>query len=224
MSRRLCMPQTPRATIFQFMSRYSRPRARRMKVYALTGGIAAGKSEVSRRFIELGVPVIDADRVAHSVIETGGAAEQGVLEAFGREILTCGKIDRQKLGALVFGDPEALQRLNALVHPAVGVEIAQRTARYAEDGSDIIIVEAALHAENGKLGPGLEALILVACPRETRMQRLTAQRGMTEEEARRRIDAQTPPEQKKVLARWVLENNGTLDQLRRQVDEIAKEL
>lgn len=195
-----------------------------MNVYGLTGGIASGKSEVSRRFQDLGIPVIDADSVAHSVIEPGGAVEAEVIDAFGSEILSCGRIDREKLGAIVFRDPASLKQLNGIVHPAVGVEIARLTAQYADEGHKAIIVEAALHAENGKLGPGLEALILVECPPDIRVQRMTEKRGMSEEEARRRIEAQTPPESKRALARWTIENEGDLDVLYARVDEVAKEL
>lgn len=195
-----------------------------MKVYGLTGGIAAGKTEASRRFAERGVPVIGADEVAHAVIAPGGIAEQAVITAFGDAILTCGKIDREKLGAIVFDDPDALQRLNTLVHPAVGEEIAKRTAEFAQEGHEAVIIEAALHAENGKLAPGMEALILVDCPREERVRRLLERRGMTLEEANQRIDAQTPPEKKRSAAKWVIENRGDIEELHRQVDEIAKAL
>lgn len=195
-----------------------------MKVYGLTGGIAAGKSEASRRFIELGLPVIDADRVGHQVLEPGGEAEQGVIEEFGEGILTGGRIDREKLGAIVFGDSAALKKLNQLVHPAVGRAIASRTAKFAEEGHDAIIIEAALHAENGKVGDHLDALIVVDCPRAERIRRLIADRSMTEDEAIRRIESQTPPEVKLSLARWVILNSGDIDELRDQVDRIAKEL
>ncbi len=195
-----------------------------MKIYALTGGIAAGKSEASRRFEELGIPVIDSDRVAHETLEPGGAAEKQVIEQFGEEILTEGRIDREKLGAIVFADPAALKRLNALVHPAVSREIASRTAKLAEEAHEAIIIEAALHAEDGRLREGMAGLLVVHCPREERIRRLMAGRGMTEEEAVRRIEAQTPPETKLRLARWVIMNEGDIAHLHDQVDEIAKEL
>ncbi len=195
-----------------------------MKIYALTGGIAAGKSEASRRFEELGVPVIDSDRVGHETIEPGGVAEKQVIEEFGEGILTEGRIDREKLGAIVFADRAALKRLNALVHPAVGRETASRMAKLAEEGHEAVIIEAALHAEGGKLRDGMAGLIVVHCPREERIRRLMADRGMTEEEAVRRIEAQTPPEAKLRLARWVIMNEGDIEHLQDQVDEIAKEL
>lgn len=195
-----------------------------MNIYGLTGGIAAGKSEASRRFVELGVPVVDADTIAHAVIEPGGIAEQPVLDAFGGGILTCGKIDREKLGAIIFDDPEARKRLNSLVHPAVGREFAARTAAYAQEGRKAVIYDAALLAEDGKLREGFAGLMLVICDRSERLRRLVELRGMSEDEANKRIDAQTPPEKKIPLARWVIDNSGLLEDLHRQVDAIVKEL
>ncbi len=195
-----------------------------MKVYGLTGGIASGKSEVSRHFTDLGVPVIDADEIAHSVIEPGGAAEQGVLAAFGRGILTCDRIDREKLGAIVFDDREARHRLNGLVHPAVGREFLARTEAYGQDGHEAVVYDAALLAEDGTLRDGFAGLMVVICGRTERLRRLVELRGMNEEDAAKRIDAQTPPEKKIPLAKWVIDNSGSLDELHRQVEGIAKEL
>jgi len=195
-----------------------------MKIYGLTGGIAAGKSEASRRFEERGVPVIDADGLGHVTLAPGGRAEQAVIEAFGEEILTDGRIDREKLGGIVFGDAEALSRLNGLVHPAVGEEMAARTQALEQEGHAAIIVEAALHAEDGTLRPGMDALILVECPRDERVRRLMEDRAMTESEAVRRIESQTPPEKKRELARWVIMNDQDVEHLRQQVDAIVEEL
>ena len=194
-----------------------------MKIYALTGGIAAGKSEASRRFEELGIPVVDADTIAHQVMEPGGRAYNAVVAHFGDQILTDGRIDRGKLGPLVFDDPEELARLNSMVHPAVQLEIAQRLADVSGE-TEVAIVDAALHAENGQLGPGMEGLILVHAPEETRLRRLVERRGIDEEEARKRIAAQTAPERKMHLATWIVENTGTIEDLHAQIDAIAREI
>ena len=195
-----------------------------MKVYALTGGIAAGKSEASKRFKERGIPVIDADTVAHEVIAPGGVAEAAVAEAFGENVLTCGKIDREKLGAVVFDDEDARLRLNELVHPAVREEIARRLAELMNQEYSAAIVDAALHAENGELPPGFETLIIVDCPVKERLRRMTENRKMTEKEAMSRISSQTPPEKKIPLARWIIENDRDLAHLHAQVDTIAQEI
>lgn len=195
-----------------------------MKIYALTGGIGSGKSEAARRFAALGIPVIDADRIGHEVIEPGGPAERGVIEAFGTAIVTDGRIDRKKLAARVFGDRQALDRLNALTHPAVLQEIGKRTAEWANAGHRVAIIEAALHAENGTLADWMAGLILVTCPEPIRVERLQRDRGMTPEESRARIASQTPPEKKAPLAKWIIENDGDLAHLQAQVERIAKEL
>lgn len=194
-----------------------------MKVYALTGGIAAGKSEASRKFEELGIPVIDADRIAHAVMEPGGRAYDAVVAHFGETILTDGKIDRTKLGPLVFENPEELARLNAMVHPAVQLEIAQKLAEIAQT-SEVAIVDAALHAENGQLGAGMAGLILVHAPEKERLKRLVEHRGIDAVEARKRIGAQTAPERKIHLADWIIENVGSIEDLHEQVESIAREL
>ena len=195
-----------------------------MKVYALTGGIGAGKSAASKRFVERGIPVIDADLIGHEIIGPGGGAEGAVKAAFGASILSRGKIDREKLGAVVFGDESARQRLNGIVHPAIRAEIGQRLMRLAAKGHRAAIVDAALHAENGELSPGFEALILVDCPADIRRRRLVETRGMSTEEAAARIASQTPPEKKAALAKWIVHNDGTIEDLRAQVDQIADEI
>ncbi len=195
-----------------------------MRIYGLTGGTGSGKSEAGRRFQELGIPVLDADAIGHRLLEPGGGAAGAVVEAFGEDILTDGVIDRDKLGTRVFGDADARQRLNAIIHPAIRMEIAVRCMGLAEQGHELALIDAALIGENGWRDPYLNGLILVTCPRDTRLQRLMKARGLTEEEAARRIAAQTPPEEKIPLADWVIENTGTLETLWARVDEIAQEL
>jgi dephospho-CoA kinase len=195
-----------------------------MRIYALTGGIGSGKSEAARQFEALGVPVIDADKLGHDVIEPGGAAERGVIEAFGEGVLTGGRIDRKKLADRVFGDRDALNRLNSLTHPAVAREVGRRTAELSASGHERAIVEAALHAEDGNLAGWMSGMILVSCPESIRVERLKRSRGMSEADARARIASQTPPERKRPLARWIIENSGDLAHLHDQVAKIAAEL
>ena len=195
-----------------------------MRIYGLTGGIGAGKSEASRRFVDLGIPAIDADSIGHGVLRPGGAAAEAVMEQFGESIMSDGAIDRAKLGEIVFNDREKLAQLNGLVHPAVQLEIASCCAEYAEAGNEAVIIEAALHGEDGKLRGNMDGLILVTCPAETRIRRVMENRGLSEEEGRNRVDSQTPPENKLSLATWVIDNSGTIEELRQQVDAVAKEL
>lgn len=195
-----------------------------MKLYALTGGIGAGKSAASQRFAHHDIPVIDSDALGHIVIQPEGEAYQPVLDRFGEGILVDGQIHRPALGEIVFNDPKALADLNAIVHPAVFNETARRTAEFAQAGHNIIIIEAALHAEDGKLRDGFEGLIVVHCPVNIRIQRLINDRGMSREDAEARIASQTPPENKLPLAKWIIHNDSNLQHLHDQVDAIVEEL
>jgi dephospho-CoA kinase len=195
-----------------------------MKIYGLTGGIGAGKSEASSGFADAGVPVIDADSIAHETLLPGGAVAEAIVKRFGEGVLVDGAIDRAKLGNIVFNDREKLRELNGLVHPAVQLEIASLCAEYAEADKEAVIIETALHGENGKLGESLDGLILVTCPAETRIRRVIENRGLSEAEAKSRVDSQTPPENKLSLANWVIDNSGSVEELERQVDAVAKEL
>ena len=181
----------------------------------LTGNIATGKSEVARMLAELGASVIDADKIAHEVMEPGGPAYEGVVGAFGPEILAAdGTIDRGKLGAIVFRDPHALRRLEAVVHPATITEVDERIAR-AE--TPVVIVEAIKLIEAG-MHRGYDALWVVTAPRPLQITRLVTQRGLTEEQAVLRIDAQAPQEEKAALADLVIVNDGDLEALRAKVE------
>ena len=195
-----------------------------MRVYGLTGGTGSGKSEAAKRFAERGIPVIDADAAGHALIAPGGAAEAGVIRAFGETILTHGRIDREKLAAVVFDAEESRCMLNALIHPAIFAEIGAQCARLAEAGYAAVMIDAALLGEGGAREPWLAGLVLVLASRETRARRLAASRGMAAAEIARRMAAQTPPEHKRSIANWVIENEGGIEDLHRRVDEIAESI
>jgi dephospho-CoA kinase len=195
-----------------------------MELIGLTGGAGSGKSEAAKRLAHHGISVIDADKIGHEVIAPGGAAAEAVQQAFGDSILTDGAIDRDKLGRRVFGDPEALQRLNAIVHPTIIAFIGGRCAKLAEEGQDTIVIEAALIGDNGRRDEWLAGLILVLAPKDQRLDRLIHRRGMDPGEAERRIAIQVDPEQKREMADWVIVNDGTLDQLHQNVDQLVREL
>lgn len=183
-------------------------------IIGLTGGIATGKSTVRRMLERLGAETIDADRIAHAVIEPGGPAYQAVVEAFGPEILRPdGTIDRQKLGAIVFRDREALKRLEALTHPAIGAEINRRLAA---SNAEVVVIEAIKLIESGMHTRG-DALWIVTAPREEQIRRLMRDRGLSRAEAEQRIDAQSPIEPKLPLADVVIRNDGSLEDLWEQV-------
>jgi dephospho-CoA kinase len=184
----------------------------------LTGGIGAGKSEVARRLAELGALVIDSDRLAREVVEpgTGGLAE--VVAAFGTGVLgPDGALDRPALGRRVFGDEAARHRLEAIIHPRVRARSGELVAAAAPDA--VVVNDIPLLVESG-LGNGFDLVVVVAASEQTRLRRLAQARGMTAEEARSRMAAQASDEQRRAAADVVLDNDGSLDDLRAAVDRL----
>ncbi len=183
-------------------------------IIGLTGNIATGKSEVARVLAQLGARVIDADKVAHRVMQPGGPAYRAVVDAIGPEILsTDGTIDRRKLGAIVFRDPAALRRLEAAVHPATIAAIDRLIAQASEPAvvvEAIKLIEAGMHRQ-------YDALWVVTAPRALQISRLQSTRGLTEQEAALRVDAQPPQEEKAALADLVITNDGDLNSLQNKV-------
>ena len=195
-----------------------------MLIVGLTGGTGSGKSTAALRFEAHGIGIVDADRAGHALLEPGGRAEAEVMRHFGPSILTYGIIDRGKLGALVFANAEALGALNGIMKPLIAESIASKCAAFAEAGKAVTMVDAALLGDSGSVEPWLEGLILVACPAEMRARRLVESRGLSEVQAKQRIAAQVDPELKRPLARWVIENIGSLEALHEQADGVAREL
>jgi dephospho-CoA kinase len=195
-----------------------------MKRIGLTGGIASGKSAVAGMLRELGFQVLDADGLAHTLIEPGQPAYQEVLRQFGTHVLQAdGRIDRGKLGAVVFADEEKLARLNAIVHPRVEEEMIRTFVKWERDGvRDVAFVEAALLVEAG-YQKKLDGLIVTWCRPEQQMERLLA-RGMSKAEAERRIAAQMPTKEKLRYATEKIDCSGSMEETRRQVDELAARL
>lgn len=195
---------------------------RRPVLIGLTGNIATGKSAVAQMLADKGALVIDADKVAHRVMEPGGPAYQGVIEAFGPDILTGpgGAIDRRRLGALVFADKAALRRLEAIVHPAV---IADIDRQIAEATQPAIVVEAIKLLETG-MHRRYDALWVVTAPRSVQIERLMRFRGLSKDEAALRVDAQSPQEEKAARADRVFVNDGHLDELQAKVDQAWEHL
>jgi dephospho-CoA kinase len=187
----------------------------------LTGGIATGKTAVVAMLRELGCRVLEADKIAHQMIVPGGPAYDGVVREFGRGILTTEDlVDRQKLGAIVFADPQRLARLNAIVHPPVLEEqMRQLAAIEKADPYAIAVVEAALLIEAG-FDKQLEFVVVTWCTPEQQLSRLTqpvSGRGLTMEQARQRIAAQMPVAEKRLRADAVIDCSGTLEHTRAQV-------
>ncbi|TXS47049.1 dephospho-CoA kinase [Streptomyces sp. OR43] len=188
----------------------------------LTGGIGAGKSEVSRMLAGYGAVLIDADRIAREVVEPGTPGLDAVVGEFGTGVLTPeGTLDRPKLGSIVFSDGERLAALNAIVHPLVGARSAE-LERAAEPGS-VVVHDVPLLTENG-LAPLYDLVIVVDAAPETQLDRLVRLRGMAEQEARARMAAQATREQRRAVADLVIDNDGPIEALEPQVREVWAEL
>lgn len=193
-----------------------------MLTVGLTGGIGAGKSEVSRLLVERGAVLIDADRIAREVVEPGTPGLRAVVDAFGEEILAeDGSLDRPRLGSVVFSDPERLAVLNSIVHPLVGARSRELEEAAAEDA--VVVHDVPLLTENA-LAPLYDLVIVVDASPETQLHRLVGRRGMTEEDARARMAAQATREQRRAIADIVIDNDVPLDELARRVQDVWSEL
>jgi len=192
-------------------------------VIGLTGNIATGKSTVAALLAELGAHVIDADRVAHRAMAPGGPAYQAVLDAFGTDLVRPdGSIDRRRLGQIVFGDPAALARLEAIVHPAVfdlvRAEIERIAANWQGDEPEpVVVIEAIKLLEAGMSVTLCDQVWVVTAPPTQQLRRLVKQRGLSEAEARQRMAVQGAQEEKARRADVVIDNGGSLDEVRAQV-------
>jgi dephospho-CoA kinase len=190
----------------------------------LTGGIASGKSAVAAMLREKGFAVLDADALAHKLIEPGQAAYADVIREFGAAIADAGgRIDRGKLGALVFADRAKLDRLNAIVHPRVRDAMLHQFDEWQRAGTrDAAFVEAALIVEAG-FTKNLDGLVVAWCTPEQQLARLLA-RGLSEAEARRRIAAQLPVAEKLRQATEKIDCSHSIEETRRQVEALAARL
>ncbi|MFJ8543147.1 dephospho-CoA kinase [Streptomyces sp. NPDC093586] len=193
-----------------------------MLTVGLTGGIGAGKSEVSRLLVERGAVLIDADRIAREVVAPGTPGLAAVVEAFGDDVLAGdGGLDRPKLGSIVFNDPEKLAALNAIVHPLVGAR--SRELEQSADEDAVVVHDVPLLTENG-LAPLYDVVIVVDADPATQLDRLVRLRGMTEQDARARMAAQATREQRREIADIVIGNDVPLEELRHRVEEVWAEL
>lgn len=190
----------------------------------LTGGIASGKSAVAAMLREMGFAVLDADSLAHKLIEPGQPAYEEVVQEFGQDVLAPGgRVNRAKLSAIVFNDRARLERLNAIVHPRVAEVVFSQFEVWRRAGvRDAVFVEAALLVESG-IHKKLDGLVVAWCTPEQQLERLIT-RGLSEAEARRRIAAQLPVEEKLLLATEKIDCSGSLEETRRQVEALASKL
>lgn len=192
-----------------------------MPLIALTGGIASGKSTIAGRLAERGAAIVDADRIVRDVQAPGTPVLARIAAEFGDDvILPDGALDRAALGARVFGDPEQLSRLNAIVHPAVRAESLRRFAEAAASDPDrLVVYDVPLLAEARAHDPW-ELVVVAHAPAEVRVGRLVSERGMTEAEARARVASQATDAERLALADVVIDTAGALEDTLRQADEL----
>ncbi|MFJ6567167.1 dephospho-CoA kinase [Streptomyces sp. NPDC091292] len=188
----------------------------------LTGGIGAGKSEVSRLLVERGAVLIDADRIAREVVAPGTPGLATIVEAFGEDVLAeDGSLDRPALGAIVFADADKLTKLNSIVHPLVGARSAELEEDAPEDA--VVVFDVPLLTENGLSGL-YDLVIVVDVDPATQLDRLTRLRGMTEEDARARMAAQATRDERLAIADIVIDNDLSLPELETRVREVWADL
>lgn len=181
----------------------------------LTGGVASGKSTVSAMLAELGAVIIDADALAREVVAKGTPGLDAVVSEFGSSLLTPdGELDRAAMGSLVFGDAAARKRLEAIVHPLVFERMVALEQAAGDD--DVVVHDIPLLAEGGRADT-FDAVIVVDCPPELQIARMVSDRGWSREDAESRIAAQASREQRLAIATHVIENTGTIDELRDRV-------
>lgn len=195
-----------------------------MKLIGLTGGIASGKSTVAKILRQLGAAIVDADGLSREVVEPGSDGWKEIVAAFGTDVLQADQtLDRQKLRTLIFSHPDARRQLEAIIHPKVRALAEKRIREHGDAGFAVVVYEVPLLFE-AKIHEWLRPVILVACDVEVQRCRLQARDGVTPEAAQKIIDAQMSLEEKRRLADYVIENNGSLADLENQVREVLAKI
>ena len=195
-----------------------------MSVYGLTGGIGAGKSTVAKMFQESGIPVVLADDVGREVASKGSDGLAEIVRSFGPDVLDGnGELDRRKLGTLIFNDPDRRRELEGILHPRVRDQSRELFSQLEQAGNQIVVYESALLYETQR-HTEMRGVILVTASEEQRIARVRSRDGSEEQAVRQRIKAQMDEEEKRGLADYIIENNGDLQSLRREVDSLIEQL
>lgn len=195
-----------------------------MIVWGLTGGIATGKSTVSKMLEDEGIPVFDADKIAREIVEPDQPGWKQIVAAFGDGILHPDRtIDRAKLAQKVFSDPALRRTLESITHPRIRETIGERVMNAAAGGKELAFVDAALMIETG-WSNDFAGVVVVDCPPGMQLERLMKRDDLTEEAAKRRIAAQMPLDEKRNAATFVVTNDGSMVKTRRQVSELLAKI
>jgi dephospho-CoA kinase len=190
-----------------------------MRVLGLTGGIGSGKSVVAQMFARLGAVVIDADRLAREVVEPGQPALEEIAATFGREVLLPdGRLDRTKLGGVIFADPSERAKLDAITHPRIRARMDEEI-KARRSGPGVLIVDIPLLYENDRIKT-VERVIVVWVDPQTQLRRIRERDGLTADAARQRVAAQMPLEAKRARADHVIDNSGSRRDTQAQVEAI----
>lgn len=190
----------------------------------LTGGIGSGKSTVAAMLVEAGLVVIDADAIAREVVEPGTTALAEIADRFGDDVVVDGHLDRRALATIVFNDAAARADLEDITHPAIRAEVARRhRAATAADPDAVVVLDHPLLVETGQ-ARDLEAVVVVLAARATRRQRLVEDRGMDPDDVSARMAAQADDDQRRAVATWAIDNDGSLGDLAVQVAEVVDDL
>ena len=196
-----------------------------IQIVGLTGGIATGKSTVSDVLRQLGCPVIDADQIEHRVVEPNKPSWKAIVKHFGSEVLLPdGKINRRRLGSIIFDSREKRRLLNSCTRMAILREALWELIVHFFHGEHVVVLDFPLLYESQKLVYITHRVIVVACNTEAQLQRLMQRNTLTRDEAMKRVDAQMPLEEKRRRATYIIDNDGSLEDTRRQVEELYKEL
>ncbi len=198
-----------------------------MKVIGLTGGIATGVTTVASMFKELGAEIIEADKIAREVVEPGTEPYRKIVETFGRGVLNAdGTIDRKKLGQIVFADDTARRRLNRITHTAIRYRIDEEVERIRKSDPDaVVLIDVPLLLDT--TGPDtfdMDGVIVVTAGKDSQIERLVRRDTLPEEDAQRRVAAQRPVDEKAEEADWIVRNSGSLEETRRQVTSLWRQL
>ena len=195
-----------------------------MRVVGLTGGIASGKSMVARMFVELGARLVDADLLARQVVEPGKPAWGAIADHFGEGVLNPDRtLNREKLAEVIFRDPDERRVLNAITHPRIGAEMLDLIQRFQREGAAVVLIDAALLLESPATN-WIRPVVVVTAEEEVRAERIMERDGLSREQALARIRSQMREDERKTRADYVIDNSGTLEELKRRVEEVWIEL